>query len=352
MKNMKKALFAVFMGSMIIFNGGCNSMDKNLKAIEGKDGVFAVISTKKGDMILELYYKDTPLTVTNFVGLAEGNLDVTKGKPFYNGLKFHRVISDFMIQGGDPAGNGTGGPGYQFEDEFDSKYRFDGSGVLAMANAGPGTNGSQFFITHVETPWLNDHHTIFGHIVDDASQKVVNSISQGDVIESIKIYRQGEDAQKFSATQADFDELEKNAKVASLEKKRLALAEKIAEVEKAFPNYAQDENGIYYKTTKTGSGQKIGTRKNVTTEYKGYFVNGSVFDGSSKMVNGGHEALSFITGAGQMIPGFDVMVQDMKIGEVRTFVLPPDMAYGERGAGNVIPPNSFIVFDVEVVSVK
>ena len=352
MKNIRKMLLSALLGGVIICTGGCKSMDKSLKSIEGKVGVFAVISTNKGDMILELYYKDAPLTVTNFVGLAEGTLDAAKGKPFYDGLKFHRVIADFMIQGGDPKGNGTGGPGYQFEDEFNDKYQFDGPGVLAMANAGPGTNGSQFFITHVATPWLNNHHTIFGHIVDDASQLTVNAIAQGDVIKSVKIYRQGDEAEKFSATQKDFDLLKKLAKENALAKKRALLAEKIAEVEKAFPDFSQDENGIYYKIIKEGSGEKVGQRKNVTTEYKGYFVNGDVFDGSSKLVKGGHEALSFVTGANQMISGFDVMVQDMKKGELRSFVLPPDMAYGERGAGGVIPPNSFIAFDVEITSVN
>ena len=135
-------------------------MEKKSKVIEGKDGVFAIMETSKGEIVLELHYKETPLTVTNFVGLAEGTLDATKGKPFYDGLKFHRVISDFMIQGGDPKGNGTGGPGYRFEDEIVESLKHDGPGVLSMANAGAGTNGSQFFITHVETPWLDGKHTV------------------------------------------------------------------------------------------------------------------------------------------------------------------------------------------------
>ncbi|MCR5217677.1 peptidylprolyl isomerase [Treponema sp.] len=347
---MKKLIAALIFGAVIISTGVCKSMKENV--LNGKTGVFAIMDTDKGEIALELYYKKTPLTVTNFVGLAEGTLDAAKGKHFYDGLKFHRVIADFMIQGGDPKGNGTGGPGYKFADEIVDDLKFTGPGILAMANAGPGTNGSQFFITHVETSWLNGKHTIFGHIVDDDSQTVVNKIAVGDKIKSVKIYRLGADAEKFTATQADFDRLAKEAAAKALEAKKAALKEKIAEVEKKFPGYQQDSNGIYYKITKEGSGAKCGSNKNVTTEYKGYFVNGQVFDGSAKMVKGGHEALDFTTDVGMMIPGFDIMVQDMKKGEVRTVVLPPDMAYGERGIPGAIPGNSFLAFDIELVNIK
>lgn len=344
---MKKSVWALLLGCVLLSFGGCKGMDKSVKAIEGKDGVFAVIDTAKGQIVLELYYKQTPLTVTNFVGLAEGTLDAAKGKHFYDGLKFHRVIKDFMIQGGDPRGNGTGGPGYQFPDEIVDGLTFKGPGVLAMANAGSNTNGSQFFITHVETSWLNGKHTIFGHVVDDDSQKVVNAIAQNDVINSVTIYRQGADAKKFSATQADFDNLVieagKKAKEASAKK----LATQIAAVEKAFPGFEKDDNGIYYKVTKQGNGNKCGKGKNVSTEYKGYFVDGTVFDQSK-----GRGPLDFTTAAGQMIPGFDIMVQDMKVGEKRTVVLPPDQAYGENGIPGAIPGNSFLAFDIELVSAK
>ncbi len=339
-----KKLFATLLFTLaLIAYGGCDSMD----SLKGKEGLFAVIDTDKGNIVLELYYKKAPLTVANFVGLAEGTLDATQGRPFYNGLKFHRVIADFMIQGGDPLGNGTGGPGYNFADEFSDDLKFDGSGVFAMANAGPDTNGSQFFITHVSTPWLNGKHTIFGHVIDDESQMVVNKIAQGDKIKSVSIIRQGNEAQAFKTSQSEWNRLATEAKQKALAEKEKANASKIAEIEVAFPGFNKDDNGIYFNITKEGSGDKVGARKNVATEYKGYLVDGTVFDQSE-----GRGPLEFQTGAGQMIPGFDIMVQDMKIGEKRTIVIPPDLAYGAAGIPNVIPGGAYIAFDIELVRVK
>ena len=322
-------------------------MEKELSAIKGKDGVFAIMETSKGSIVLELFYDKTPLTVTNFVGLAEGTLDAAKGKHFYDGLTFHRVISDFMIQGGDPEGTGRGGPGYRFADECRDDLVFDKPGYLAMANAGPGTNGSQFFITHVPTDWLDGKHTIFGQVVNEDSQKVVNAIKQNDKIVKLTIVRQGEDAEKFTATQADFDRLSAEASKKAEEAKKAAAAAKIKEVETKFPGFDKDSNGIYFKTTKEGSGSKIGGKRAVAVEYKGYFVNGQVFDQSK-----GRGPLEFTTAGGQMIPGFDIMVQDMKLGEKRTIVLPPSQAYGEGGIPGVIPGGAYIAFDVELTKVK
>lgn len=344
---MKKSIFAAIFCCLAISFGGCNSMDKELNAIKGKNGVFAVMETSRGNILLELFYDKTPLTVTNFVGLAEGTLDAAKGKPFYDGLTFHRVISDFMIQGGDPRGDGTGGPGYRFADEFRYDLKFDKPGYLAMANAGPGTNGSQFFITHVPTDWLNGKHTIFGQVVNEDSQKVVNAVQQGDKIVKVTIIRQGDDANKFTATQADFDRLSVEASKKAEEAKKAAMAARIKEVETKFPGFNKDSNGIYYKTTKEGSGSKIGGRRAVAVEYKGYFVNGQVFDQSK-----GRGPLEFTTDGGQMIPGFDIMVQDMKLGEKRTIVLPPEQAYGENGIPGVIPGGAYLAFDVELTKVK
>ena len=341
-----KFFVAVFCFCTIAF-GGCKTMDKELKAIEGKDGVFAIMETSKGSIVLELFYEKTPLTVTNFVGLAEGTLDAAKGKPFYDGLKFHRVIADFMIQGGDPEGTGRGGPGYRFADECFDDLTFDKPGYLAMANAGPGTNGSQFFITHVPTEWLNGKHTIFGQVVNQDSQKVVNAVAQDDKIVKLTIVRQGEKAKNFTATQADFDRLASEAKAKAEEAKKAANAKKIAEVEKNFPGFAVDSNGIYWKTKKAGNGVKIGGRKNVACEYKGYLVNGTVFDKSA-----GRGPLEFVTASGQMIPGFDIMVQDMSLGEKRTVVIPSDLAYGDQGYPGVIPGGAYIAFDIEVVKAR
>ncbi|MCR4823027.1 MAG: peptidylprolyl isomerase [Treponema sp.] len=344
---MKKNLFAAILTLLAISFGGCKPMDKSLEAIKGKDGLFAIMETSKGPIVLELFYEKTPLTVTNFVGLAEGTLDAAKGKPFYDGLTFHRVIADFMIQGGDPEGTGRGGPGYRFADEFDPSLNFDKPGYLAMANAGPGTNGSQFFITHVPTDWLNQKHTIFGQVVNADSQNVVNAVQQGDKIVKVTIVRQGPDAEKFTATQADFNKHASEAKEKAAERAKAAAAARIKEVEEKFPGFDKDSNGIYFKTTKEGSGSKIGGKRAVAVEYKGYFVNGQVFDQSK-----GRGPLEFTTAGGQMIPGFDIMVQDMKLGEKRTIVLPPSQAYGENGIPGVIPGGAYLAFDIELTKVK
>ena len=353
---MKKIMIALLASVLCISSGVCKPMSKS---IEGKDGLFAVLETEKGTITMELFYKETPLTCVNFVGLAEGTLDAAKGKKFYDGLTFHRVISkangdgqDFMIQGGDPQGTGAGGPGYRFADEIVDSLKFDKGGYLAMANAGAGTNGSQFFITIVPTTWLNGKHTIFGKVVDEESQKVVNSVKQGDHIKSLSIVRNGADAAKFSATQADFDREAKvaNAKVEERKKAEREAAEKA--MQSVIADCTKSKEGIYFKTLKEGKGNKIGKGKNAFVEYKGYLVDGTVFDGSAKMVSGGHEGLSFRVGAGQMIPGFDIMVQDMKVGETRKMVIPPDFAYGARGIPGVIPGGAYICFDVMLVYAK
>ena len=257
-------------------------MEKKLDAIKDKDGLFAVMETSQGQIILELFYKQTPLTVTNFVGLAEGTLDAANGKPFYDGLKFHRVIADFMIQGGDPKGNGTGGPGYRFGDEFVEELKHDGPGVLSMANAGPGTNGSQFFITHVATPWLDGKHTVFGKVVE--GQDVVNAVKQGDEIVKITIIRNGQDAEKFTATQNDFNKLnEENAKKIK-EAQAKAQEKMFDQIKELFPKATKTDDAIFYEIAKEGNGAKIGSGKKVSVEYKGYLLNGGIFDASKGMV--------------------------------------------------------------------
>lgn len=349
---MKKLVSIILLACSVLSFGCAQSKGKNMEAIKGRDGLFANISTSKGDILVELFYEQTPLTVTNFVGLAEGTLTAANKKPFYNGLKFHRVISkangdgqDFMIQGGDPKGNGTGGPGYRFPDEIVSSLKFSSGGVLAMANAGPGTNGSQFFITITETPWLNGKHTIFGKVLD--GQKVVNTIRQGEIIKKVTIIRQGEEAKAFTATQADFDRLNNEIQAKLKQEAEAEMAAMKKQLDEKFGDYTILDNGIRYKITKAVDGDKIGKGKSVKVKYKGYLLDGTVFDDSDF-----HEPISFITNSGRMISGFDLMVQDMKVNEKRSIVLPPDYAYGSSGAGGVIPPNAYICFDLELLSAK
>lgn len=338
-----KRLVSTFISIVFFMSfGGCKPMSKSMEAVKGKDGIFAVMETSKGDIVIELYYKQTPLTVINFVGLAEGTLDAAKGKPFYNGLKFHRVIENFMIQGGDPKGNGTGGPGYKFADEFVKELKHAGPGILSMANSGPGTNGSQFFITHVATPWLDGKHTVFGKVIEGMA--VVNAIKMGDLITQITIVRNGDEAKKFTAAQADFDRVSKEMVEKQKESKLAAAREMFKQFEAKKADYTKSSEGIYYKILTEGTGTKTGKGKVVSVHYKGYFMDDSVFDSSE-----GRSPLSFTTDARQMIPGFDIMVQDMKLNEKRAVILPPEFAYGAAGAGGVIPPNAYIAFDIQLV---
>jgi len=274
-------------------------------------------------------------------------MNVTGGKRFYDGLTFHRVIADFMIQGGDPQGTGSGGPGYRFPDEIVPSLKHDGPGILSMANAGPGTNGSQFFITHVATPWLDGKHTVFGRVVE--GQDVVNAIKQGDKIRSIVIIRNGPLANQFKADQAAFDALLKDAGAAAAGKGKAQRDADIALINTKYPNAVQTPSGVKYIIQKKGTGNKPAPGKTVQVNYKGSFLSGQVFDSSDTR----GRPLEFPAGVGAVIKGWDEMVMDMQVGEKRIAIIPPELAYGERGAGNgVIPPNSFLVFEMELVGVK
>ncbi|MDR2398279.1 MAG: peptidylprolyl isomerase [Spirochaetaceae bacterium] len=310
-------------------------------------GLFARISTAKGDIVVRLEYEKTPLTVCNFVALSEGKMKISRSGPFYNNLRFHRVIDNFMIQGGDPTGNGSGGPGYRFPDEFNAGLKHDGPGVLSMANAGPGTNGSQFFITHVKTPWLDGKHTVFGKVVQ--GQEVVKAIKQGDQITSITIIRNGAEAQAFKADQATFDQLlqESNARVSAQTKAKRDAD--LAQIKSKYPNTTLSPSGIYYLIQKAGTGDKPSRGKTVALTYKGMLLSGKVFDGSD--IQGG--PLEFRVGMGEVIPGWEETVLDMQLGEKRLVVIPPELAYGDQAVGNgIIPANSFLVFEMELVRIR
>jgi peptidylprolyl isomerase len=308
------------------------------------DGVYAVLGTSKGEIVLILEYKKTPLTVTNFVGLAEGAL--SNGKPFYNGLKFHRVIENFMIQGGCPQGTGTGGPGYKFPDEFDASLRHSGPGVLSMANSGPGTNGSQFFITHVETSWLDDKHTVFGKVVE--GMDVVNKIAGGDKLEKVTIVRQGVDAQGFVVTKEAFDaEVSGHAEKAKARDRAAQDAAK-EKMKSLIEGSTETPSGLHYFVRKEGNGAKPQKGQTILAHYEGRLVSGQVFDSSYSR----GEPLDFKVGLGQVIKGWDEALLEMKVGEKRTLVIPPELGYGARGAGGAIPPNAWLVFDVELVGLQ
>jgi len=280
-------------------------------------------------------------------------MDNLRGKRFYDGLTFHRVISkangdpqDFMIQGGDPQGNGRGGPGYSFPDEIVSTLKHDKPGVLSMANAGPGTNGSQFFITIVPTPHLDGKHTVFGYVV--SGQNVVNNTKQGDTIKKVTIIRNGADANAFKADQENFDRLLKQVKLAEESKLQTQRQNDISKIKKDYPNAQQTKSGIYYIIQKQGTGEKPARGKTVKVHYKGKMLDGTVFDDSS--LRG--QPLEFSAGTGKVIQGWDETILDMKIGEKRLVVIPPELAYGDRGAGGVIPPNSFLIFEMELVGIN
>jgi peptidyl-prolyl cis-trans isomerase A (cyclophilin A) len=314
------------------------------------EGIFATIATNKGTITVELFYKKTPITVANFISLAEGkNPFVTneklKGKPFFDGLKFHRVIKDFMIQGGDPDGNGSGGPGYAFKDEFtDSK--FDKAGILAMANSGPATNGSQFFITHKDTPWLNGKHTIYGQVTQGMA--IVNAIVQDDVITKITISRKGEAAKKFDAAKIFTDYYankgtEEKIKLEKEEKERLA-ANEIAL--KEFANGQTTASGLKYIVLKEGTGSMPILTSNIKAHYTGSLTNGTIFDSSVQR----GEPIDF--NLNQVIKGWTEGVQLMKEGAKYKFYIPYTLAYGERGYPGAIPPKSDLIFEIELIKIN
>ncbi len=308
-----------------------------------ENGIYAKFTTQRGKILVKLEHEKTPGTVGNFVALAEGdmfNKEKPQGTPFYNGLTFHRVISDFMIQGGCPLGTGTGNPGYEFDDEIHPDLKHDAPGKLSMANSGPNTNGSQFFITHVETPWLDGKHTVFGSVVE--GQEVVDTVQQDDVM-NVEIIRVGEEAEKWNAIEA-FRVFEgaREKRAEEEKKKQRELLDKVA------AGYDETESGLRYKVLQEGEGKKVEKNNVVSVHYKGQLLDGTVFDSSYKR----KQPIEFTIGVGQVIQGWDEGIQLLKEGDKARLVIPSDLAYGKAGAGGVIPPNATLIFDVEVIAIK
>jgi peptidyl-prolyl cis-trans isomerase A (cyclophilin A) len=307
------------------------------------DGLYAKFTTNKGVIITNLEFKKTPLTVANFVALVEGtmpNKHKVAGKPYYDGLKFHRVIADFMIQGGCPLGNGTGDPGYKFADEFDASLTHSGPGILSMANSGPATNGSQFFITHKATPHLDNRHTVFGHVMQ--GQDIVNLIAQNDSMTTVTILRKGKEAEAFDGVKT-FEVAKQKAVKEAADKEAIA---KVA-AEKAMKDFTNvTPSGLRYIVLQEGTGNKPTITSNVKVHYTGKFLDGKVFDSS---VDRG-EPIDF--GLNQVIKGWGEGVQLMKEGAKYRFYIPYNLAYGEAGYGGVIPAKSDLIFDVELIKIN
>jgi peptidyl-prolyl cis-trans isomerase A (cyclophilin A) len=311
------------------------------------DGLYAKFVTDKGDIVCALEFEKTPLTVANFVGLAEGSKQLgggagKDGVRFYDGLKFHRVIDNFMIQGGCPLGTGTGGPGYTFPDEIDPSLRHSGPGILSMANAGPGTNGSQFFITHVATPHLDGKHTVFGHVVSGLD--VVNAIAKDDTIKAIEIIRVGDAAKAFKSDQAAFDSLLGSIEERAKEKELAAMEGSMEQIKTQWPDAVTTPSGLKYVVVAEGSGETPAAGSMVKVHYTGKLLDGTKFDSS---IDRG-TPIDFPVGQGRVIKGWDEALLSMKKGEKRVLIIPANLGYGPSGRGP-IPPNATMVFDVELI---
>ena len=346
---------------------------KTTKYNDLDDGMYADLQTDRGDILLKLEYEKTPITVANFVSLAEGTNayvdEKFKEKPFYDGLKFHRVVKDFVVQGGDPRGNGSGGPGYKFEDEFPMDDQgnlllsHDSPGTLSMANGGPDANGSQFFITHKETKFLDGRHTVFGHVI--IGQDVVDSIQKDDVINKIEILRVGKNAKKFDASAVFNDYFNK------IEEEQKELEKKKEEAKAKFLKFIENNevkaivlpSGLKIISIKSGSGVKPKTGSKVQVYYAGYFTTGDLFDSNVKDVaiihdkynrvreqRGGYKPVPMgYSPDAQLIPGFREGLQQMNYGDKVIILVPSHLAYGEQGSRGVIPPNSDLIFELEIV---
>lgn len=366
---MKK--FIIGLSALTLMLSSC----KTSKYADLGEGIYADIQTTKGDIVLKLYHEATPITVASFVSLAEGNSpfveDKYKEKKYYDGLVFHRVMKDFMIQGGDPLASGLGGPGYKFKDEFIDSLKHSGKGILSMANPGPNANGSQFFITHKATPWLDNKHTVFGEVVQGI--EVVDSIAEVKanpqnkpevdvVMNKVEIIRNGKAAKQFDAIEILTDYFAEEEKALAAKKKML---EELATEFKSHRDEASLlDSGLRVYTLKKGSGIKPKTGQNVMVNYAGYFENGDLFDSSDVELSkkyGKYDERRDEAGLygptkmlyspeARLVPGFREGLQTMNVGDkVRLFV-PPHLGYGDRDYGP-IPGGSTLIFDLEITEI-
>jgi len=337
------------------------------------EGLYAEMTTTKGKIRLKLEFEKTPQTVANFVGLAEGTKFYStdgsepkdqKGKPYFDGLNFHRVIADFMIQGGCPLGTGTGGPGYNFDDEIDSTLKHSGPGILSMANSGPGTNGSQFFITHRATPHLDGKHTVFGHVADASDQAVVNAIAKGDKIQSVKIIRNGEKAKGFKGDEAHFNKFAEESKKRQAEKEKVEQAKFAEKMKKEAEQIKillatlkgkhkaevfSATNGLRHIITKPGSGDMPEKGDKLTVNLLLKLADGKVVDDTRK---NGRPLKGLPVGSPMRLKGLEQGLKGMKNGEQRTVVVPHELGFGAAGAGPEIPPYSTLIFELEIMDVQ
>lgn len=353
-----------------------------------KDGLYAELETSRGNILLELNYKKTPITVANFITLAEGKntfaSEECKGKRLFDEIKFHRVISksngdaeDFMIQTGDPLGTGAGDAGYTFVDEI-TDLRHDKPGILSMANSGPATNSCQFFVTIVPTPWLDGKHTVFGEVVNPESQEVVNSVTQNDMLHKVTIIRKGEDAKKFDAVKVFSNYFKKEAenrkkqqelsdteKRKKLEKFKPAIDKKLSYFAEVKEKAISTSTGLKYTITHKSKGEKPKNGETIIIDYAGFLEDGTLFDTSNpevaktfgtfdeiRAMQNGYSLLPYQIGAKNLIPGFIEAVNKLNIGDKAVLFIPSKLAYGEQGAGNAIPPNANIIFEIEIKDKK
>ena len=356
---MKKSYATLIIAVILL---GCEIKHPDLEP-----GLYADIITSKGSIVIKLANEKAPITVANFVSLSEGeNLNVAdefKSKKYYDGLKFHRVIPNFMIQGGDPLGIGSGGPGYTFDDEF-SDLTHKGPGILSMANSGPATNGSQFFITHKATPWLDGKHTVFGEVIE--GQNIVDSIVTNDLIEEINIIRKGKEAKKFDSA-AVFNSYFKQKNIIAQEKNTKEGHIKDRNVTKHFAIKKESistASGLQYTITEKGNGDAVISTNVVKVNYAVYFDDGKLLETSieataldnnkldkQRQVAGKYEPIEARVGeTDAMIEGFKEGLRLLKEGDKATLFLPYSLAYGANG-GQGVPPNSDLIFEVEIVTV-